>query len=49
MMGATKAAWKVGAKDAAVKAAVCCQVHNPPAHSCVESGPDLIKQWLATH
>ena len=49
MMGATKAAWKVGAKDAAVKAAVCCQVHNEGAHSCLQSRTDLVKKWLIDH
>jgi hypothetical protein len=49
MMGATKTAWKVGAKDAAVAAATCCQIHNPPAHQCVSSRPDLVKKWLDSH
>jgi hypothetical protein len=46
MMGATRAAWRVGAKDAAVTAAGCCQIHNPGAKQCLDSRPDLVKDWL---
>jgi hypothetical protein len=49
MMGATKAAWRIGAKDAAINAAVCCQVHKAEAHSCLSSHRDLVVQWLNSH
>jgi hypothetical protein len=49
MMGATVAAWKAGAKDAAVKAAVCCQVHDNGNHACVQNHADAVKQWLNSH
>jgi hypothetical protein len=49
MMGATKVAWQAGYKDQAVDAAVCCQVHNNDAHSCLASRRDLVQQWLANH
>lgn len=49
MMGATKAAWKAGFKEQAADAAICCQVHNDGAHSCLSSRRDLVKQWLASH
>jgi len=47
MMRATTTAWNSGARDAAANAAVCCQIHNPPAHACLQSRPDLVKLWLA--
>ena len=49
MMGATKAAWRLGAKDKAVAAAVCCQEHEKTAQRCVASRPDLVRAWLSAH
>jgi len=47
MMGATVAAWKAGATDQAVNAAICCQIHNPAAQQCLQSHRDLVAQWLS--
>lgn len=49
MMGATKAAWHAGFKGQATDAAICCQVHNSGAHSCLSSNRDLVNRWLASH
>jgi hypothetical protein len=49
MMGAAKAAWKAGYKDQAVDAAICCQVHNETAHSCLASRRDLVNAWFESH
>jgi hypothetical protein len=49
MMGATKAAFHAGFKEQAIDAAICCQVHNGGAHSCLSSNRDIVKQWLASH
>ena len=43
MMGATKAAWKAGYQEQATDAAICCQVHNADAHSCLSSRRDLVR------
>jgi hypothetical protein len=48
MMGATIQAWRVGATDQAVDAAICCQVHNGGAHSCLSSRRDLVAHWLSS-
>jgi hypothetical protein len=46
MMGATKAAFKAGMHDDAIVAAICCQIHNPHMHHCLESNRPAIANWL---
>ena len=49
MMGATKAANNAGQKDAAVAAAICCQIHNPDAHACLANNRNAVQAWLDSH
>ena len=49
MMGAAKTAWTAGFKDQAVDAAICCQLHNEAAHSCLLSRRDLVNNWFDSH
>lgn len=46
MMGATKAAFAVGQRDAAVNAAICCQIHNSDARACLENNRSAVSAWI---
>jgi hypothetical protein len=46
MMGAAKAVFKSGKQDAAIDAAICCQVHNVPIHDCLKANRAAISSWF---
>ena len=46
MMGAARVAARVGQVDAAVDAAMCCQLHNPDAYKCLVDHRAAVQQWL---
>lgn len=47
MMGATRSAFALGHRDAAVNAAICCQIHNPEAHACLKNNRNAVTSWLS--
>jgi len=49
MMGAAVAASRTGQEDAAVNVAICCQIHNPDAHACLENNRAEVQRWLDAH
>jgi hypothetical protein len=49
MMGAAKAAYKNGAKEKAIDAAICCQIHNPHMHTCMKKNRLAVGKWLQEH
>ncbi len=49
MMHMTLVAFRHGAQNQAVAAAACCQLHNPRAHACFASHPDMVRDWLRSH
>lgn len=46
MMGAAKAAFKLGKRSQAIDAAACCQIHNPHMDNCLKSNRGAISAWL---
>lgn len=49
MIGAAKAAAKAGHVEAAVNAAICCQIHNPHMHTCMMNHRSEIAAWLRSN
>jgi hypothetical protein len=49
MMGATKAAARAGQHEAAIDAAICCQIHNGPYHAYLEANRAAVLAWLLGH
>lgn len=49
MIGAAKIAARAGHIDAAVSAAICCQIHNPHMHTCMNNHRSEIAAWLRSH
>jgi hypothetical protein len=46
MMYLSRDAYRSGYRQQAVTAAVCCQVHTPDAHQCLQENHDAIARWF---